>query len=88
MRLGDQSAGTLAWLAVFLLIPGLLIMSPTGRIFFIALAAAVALVPVVFGSTKRRIFGGVVLAICLLLGPATYLEHRKISDIQPAAAKP
>lgn len=87
MRLGDKSARSLAWFAVFLLLPGVLIMSPTGRIFFIALAAIVALIPVIFGSMKRRIFGGIVVAVCLVIGMPTYFEHRKIYDLHASAPK-
>jgi hypothetical protein len=82
MRLNDKSAGSLAWFAVLLLLPGVLIMSPTGRISFIALAAFVALVPVIFGSRKRRIFGGIVIAVCLVIGTPTYFEHRKICGLR------
>ena len=81
MKLRDESAGTLNWLAGLLLLPGLAIMSPTGRIFFIVLAAIVALIPVVFSSGKRRIVGAVILLVCLVIVAPTYLEHRKLSDL-------
>jgi len=77
MRLSDETAKTLAGLAVLLLAPGLLIASPTGRFFFLVLAAFVALIPLVFGSTKRRILAGVIMAVSLLVGAATYPEFRK-----------
>ena len=77
MRLSDQSAGSLAWFAVLLLVPGLLIESPTGRIAFIGLAALFALIPAIFGSMKRRIFGGIVFAICIAIGIPTFFEHDK-----------
>lgn len=65
---------------MLLLAPGILIMSPAGRLFFIALAALIALFPLVFGSMKRRIFGAIVIAIAGIIGTPTYFEHRRIYD--------
>ena len=81
VRLNDQSAGALCWFAAILMLPGVLIMSPTGRLASLALAALIALVPLAFGSTKRRIFAGIVLALASLIGTPTYFEHQKISEV-------
>jgi uncharacterized membrane protein YccC len=80
MRLSDQSANTLVSFALLLLVPGVLVPSPTGRFFFLALAALIALVPLIFGSVKRRVFAGLVFGISLLIGTATYPDFRKDYD--------
>ena len=80
MRLPDKSANSLIWLAVFLLIPGLMIQSPSGRFFFVALSGLVALVPMIFGNAKRRVFAGVVATISLLIVIGTYEEFCQDQD--------
>lgn len=80
MKLPDKSTSALTWFAVILLLPGLMIQSPSGRFFFAALAGLVALVPLVFGSTQRRLYGGVIAAIALLIAVATYLEFAHDQD--------
>lgn len=80
MKLPDKSASTLTWFAVILLVPGLLIPSPSGRFFFAALAGLVALVPLVFGSTRRRLYGGAIAALALLIAIATYPDFRQDQD--------
>jgi uncharacterized membrane protein YccC len=80
MRVSDQSAKALAGLAVIFLVPGVLIESPTGRFFCVLLAAIIALIPLVLGSTKRRVYAGVVLAISLLIGVATYPDFQTDYD--------
>lgn len=80
MKLPDKSASALTWFAVILLVPGLMIQSPSGRFFFAALAGLVALVPLAFGSSKRRIFGGVVAALSLLIAVATYPDFSQDQD--------
>lgn len=79
-RMRDDSAGALAWVAVILIVLGLVVMSPTGGFFLLVLAAIAALVPLVFGSTKRRIFAGVVFCAATLVGIAIYPEFRKDYD--------
>lgn len=80
MRLPDKSANSLIWLAVLLLIPGLMIQSPSGRFFFVALSGLVALAPLIFGTPKRRIFAGIVAAISLTIVIGTYAEFSKDQD--------
>lgn len=80
MKLPDQSAGAMTWLAALILVPGLLIGSPSGRFFCVALAGVVALMPLMFGAGKRRVFAGIVAAISLLFGIATYPEFSKDQD--------
>jgi hypothetical protein len=80
MKLPDKSASTLTWFALILLVPGLMIQSPSGRFFFAALAGLVALVPLAFGSTKRRLYGGVIAALSLLIAAATYPEFSEDQD--------
>lgn len=80
MKLPDKSASALTWFAVILLLPGLMIQSPSGRFFFAALAGLVALVPLAFGSTKRRLYGGVIAALSLLIAVATYPEFIQDQD--------
>jgi cell division protein FtsW (lipid II flippase) len=79
-RMQDDSAGALAWVAVILIVLGLVVMSPTGGFFLVVLAAVAALAPLVFGSTKRRIFAGAVFCAATLIGIATYPEFRKDYD--------
>lgn len=80
MKLPDKSASTLTWFAIILLVPGLMIQSPSGRFFFAALACLVALVPLAFGSSKRRLYGGAIAALSLLITVATYPDFRKDQD--------
>lgn len=80
MKLPDKSASTLTWFAAILLVPGLMIQSPSGRFFFAALAGLAALVPLAFGSTKRRLYGGVIAALSLLIAVATYPEFIQDQD--------
>ena len=77
MRLSDNSASTLTWLAVFFLLPGFSIQSPSGRFLFVVLAAFVALIPLAFGNSKRRVISGLVLVVALLGAFATYPEFDK-----------
>lgn len=80
MKLTDKTATTLNWLAAFFLVPGVLIISPAGRILFVVLAAIIALIPLVFSNGKRRVFAGIVFGIALLLAFVTYPDFNKDQD--------
>lgn len=80
MKLPDKSASALTWFALILLVPGLMIQSPSGRFFFAALAVLLALLPLAFGSTKRRLYGGAIAALSLLIAVTTYPDFSKDQD--------
>lgn len=76
----DKSANALTWFAVILLIPGFLIMSPTGRLGVLLIAALISLIPTIFGSRKSRVFACIVLVISILAAVYTYPDHKKSYD--------
>ena len=77
MRLSDQSAGALLGFAAILIVVGLVVISPGGRFAASALAGLFALVPLVFGSNRRRILAGVILGVSVLIGVPAYSEHQE-----------
>ncbi|MCF8179330.1 MAG: hypothetical protein K9J74_12540 [Sulfuritalea sp.] len=80
MRLPETSVNALTWLALLFLVPGVLIESPGGRFIFTALAGLIALIPLLFGNPKRRMFAAVVMAISLLMGVVSFPEFSKDQD--------
>ncbi len=72
MRLPDQTAAALNWLAALILLPGFMIGSPSGRFACIALAALLAMLPLLFATGRCRVIAGVVLGVSLLFGSIEY----------------
>jgi len=79
--LKDSSIKALLVMSVVLLVPGIMIMSPDGRLFFIVLAGICAAIAAIGGKTKgRRITAIVIFAAVLGLAVSTYSEHRVSFD--------
>jgi hypothetical protein len=73
-RRRDRTAAAFTRLALLLLVPGVLIESPSGRIFCIALAALAA------GRGGRRVAAACILAACVVVGWPAWSEHRSGYD--------
>ena len=73
----DSSVMALLAFAAILLVPGSAVISPDGRIFFLALAAICAALAALGGKKKTaRAAAAVVLLASLALAFSTYPEHR------------
>ena len=79
-RLSDQSAGALLAFAAMLLIVSGAVISPAGTFAFASLAGLVSLVPLVFGSTKRRVLAAVILVVSVLLVVPAYSKHQSMVE--------
>jgi len=79
MTLHDASAKALNWLAIIILLVGMMIGSPTGGFLAAVVALLVALVPLVFSTGKKRIATGVVVAVAVLFAFATFDAFQKDS---------
>lgn len=77
MKINSQSSSTLVWSAAFILIAGVMVISPAGQFISYIIAAALVLVPALFGSKGQRIAGLAVLAASLLLAFQVYPVFRK-----------
>lgn len=80
-KLKDSSSTTLLALAVLCLTPGLLILSPDGRLFFLALAGLVsAVVAVGAPSGKKRLAAGVGLLVAVVMALQAWPDYRAHAD--------
>ena len=80
-KLKDSSSTALLALAALFLMPGILILSPDGRIFFLVLAGIVSAVVAIAGpSQKKRITACIGLLLVVALAIPTWSEHRAHSD--------
>jgi len=80
-RLKDSSSTALLALAALFLAPGLLILSPDGRLFFLVLAGLVSAVVVIAAPPgKKRLFAGIVLVIAVVMSLQAWPEHRAHAD--------
>lgn len=80
-KLKDSSSTALLALAALFLTPGLLILSPDGRIFFLALAGLVSAVVVVAApSGKKKLAAGVVLLVAVLMALQAWPEYKAHAD--------
>lgn len=76
-QLKDSSSTTLLALAALFLTPGLLILSPDGRIFFLALAGLVSAVVVIAApSGKEKLAAVVVLLVAVLMALQAWPEYK------------
>ncbi|MDP1667251.1 MAG: hypothetical protein Q8L79_19270 [Methylobacter sp.] len=75
--MNPKSASTLIWAAAFVTILGLSVMSPGAQFLSCIVAAALAIIPTLFGSKKPRITGGIMLAITLVLAYQGYPAFKK-----------
>jgi len=75
--MNPKSASALAWAAAFVTILGLSVMSPGAQFLSCVVAAALAIVPTLFGPNKPRVAGGVMLSISLALAYQGYPVFKK-----------
>lgn len=87
MTINDSSAKTLTWLTAIILIIGLMIPSPSGRIFSPIVAGFVIFFPLCFGSPRRRVFAGVVALVAALLAYAVFAEYQQDAEHYRKRAK-
>ena len=80
-KLKDSSSTTLLALSALFLAPGMLVGSPDGRIFFLALAGLVSAVVVIAGpSRKTRVAACIGLLLVVALAIPTWSEYRAHND--------
>ena len=80
-KLKDSSSTALLALTVLFLAPGLLILSPDGRLLFLALAGLVsAVVAVAAPSGKKRAAAVVGLLVAVVMALQIWPEYRAHSD--------
>ena len=77
----DSSSTALLALAALLLVPGMLILSPDGRLFFLVLAGLVSAAVAIAGpSRKKRVAACVGLLLAIALAIPTWPESRSHFD--------
>ncbi|MCR4299389.1 MAG: hypothetical protein NUV75_11700 [Gallionella sp.] len=77
MKLNDASAKATNWLAIIILVVGMMIASPTGGFFSTVVAIMVALVPLLFSTGKKRIAAGLIVAAGVFFAFATFDGFQK-----------
>lgn len=85
--LRNQSARGLLWSSGILVVLGIVVISPVGRMFFIALAAIFAGISTLLGRGPARTSGIVVTIATLLLVAASYPAYKKHMDLYLERAK-
>jgi membrane protein implicated in regulation of membrane protease activity len=80
-KLKDSSSTTLLVLSALLLIPGILILTPDGRLFFLVLAGLASAVVAIAGpSRKKRIAAFIGLLLVAALAIPMWPESRSHFD--------
>ena len=80
-RIRESSSTALLVLSALFLAPGMLTLSPDGRLFFLALAGLVsAIVLIAAPSRKKRIVAAIGLLLAVALAIPTWWEYRAHSD--------
>ena len=79
-KLNDVTAKSMNWLAVIILFVGMTIASSSGRFFSTIVAMLVALVPLLFSRSKKRIIAGIIVAAAAFFAYATFGEFQKDQD--------
>ncbi len=75
-KLKESTATSLIALAALFLAPGLLILSPDGRLFFLAIAGLVSAIVAIFApSGKKRLISGLALLIALVMAVQAWPEY-------------
>lgn len=75
--LRNQSARALLWLSGILVLLGVIVISPAGRMLFLAIAAICAAISTFLGRGRARTFGIVVTIATLMLAAASYPAYKK-----------
>jgi len=80
-RIQEASSTALLVLFALFLVPGMLILSPDGRLFFFVLAGLVSVIVLIAGpSRKKRIAACIGLLLAVALAIPTWSEYRAHSD--------
>lgn len=80
-KLKDSSSTALLALAVLCLTPGLIILSPDGRLFFLVLAGLVsAVVAVAAPSGKKRLAAGLGLLVAVAMALQAWPDYKAHAD--------
>ncbi len=80
-KLKDSSSTALLALAVLCLTPGLIILSPDGRLFFLVLAGLVsAVVAVAAPSGKKRLAAGLGLLVAVVMAVQAWPDYKAHAD--------
>ena len=80
-RMKETSSTTLLVLAALFLLPGLIILSPDGRLFSLALAVFVSSVVLIAApSRKKRVLAGIGLFIAVVMAIQTWPEYKAHAD--------
>ncbi|MCU0531381.1 MAG: hypothetical protein MUF17_06620 [Syntrophales bacterium] len=80
-KLKATTATALLGLAALSLVPGLAILSPDGRLFFLALAGFVSAVVALFApSGKKRLVAAIALLIAVVMGLQAWPEYKAHAD--------
>lgn len=85
--LRNQSARALLWSSGILVVLGIVVISPVGRMFFVALAAICAGISTLLGRGPARTSGIVVTIATLRLLAASYPAYKKHMDLYLERAK-
>jgi hypothetical protein len=80
VKMKDSTARALNWLAVLILLVGMMIASPSGRFFSTVVAIMVALAPLLFNRSKKRIIAGIIVAAAAFFASGTFGEFLKDQD--------
>ena len=81
LKLTHSTATALLGLAALFLAPGLLILSPDGRLLFLALAGLVsAIVLITAPSGKKRLLAGIALVVAVVMAIQAWPEYRAHAD--------
>ena len=80
-RMKETSSTTLLVLAALFLVPGIIILSPDGRLFFLVLAGLVsAVVAIAAPSGKKRLLAGIALLVAVVMAIQTWPEYKAHMD--------
>lgn len=75
--MNDSTAKAMNWLAVIILVVGMMIASPSGNFFSTIVAMMVALVPLLFSRSKKRVIAGIIVAAAAFFAYATFGAFHK-----------
>lgn len=76
-KLNDVTAKSMLWLAIIILFVGMIIASPAGSFFSAMVAIMVALVPLFFSRSKKRMVAGIIVVVAALFAYATFSTFQK-----------
>lgn len=82
-----KSVSALLWLALIVILLGLVVMSPSGAFALFALAAIFAAFPAALGSKRPRIFALLLLLVSLGLAANSYPAFRQEGNAYSQRAK-